>query len=81
MVPFLVIKAPKQFPYADVPPHQKGTVFQNSALTAPFSKKRLKIVPSRKRALFSLQKKVENGAPFFKGVPLDKGDRFRRKKR
>ena len=62
MVPFLVKKAPKQFPFGKMPPpHQKGTAFQNSALRASFSTNSLRLIT----------------VPFWKQgtifVPLNKG--------
>ncbi len=47
--------------------NQKGTVFQNSALRAPFSTKRLKMVPSWKKGTVFVAKKVEGDALFSKG--------------
>ncbi len=46
-------------------PHQKGTIFQNSALRAPFSQKRLKMVPSRKKGTVFAAKKGKKWCPSF----------------
>ena len=82
MVPFYK-KGTKTIPFWKSAPRQKGTVFQNSALRAPFSTKRLKMVPSWKKGTVFAAKKGRKWCPFFKGAPFwcpwKKGHHFRHK--
>ena len=55
-------KGTKVVPLWQSAPHQKGTVFQNSALRAPFSTKMLKMVPSWKKGTVFAAKKVISDA-------------------
>ncbi len=57
--------------WQSAPPHQKGTIFQNSALRAPFSQKRLKMVPSWKKGTVFAAKKGRKWCPFSKGHRFD----------
>ncbi len=66
MVSFFVKKKGiKTVPFWQSAPYQKSTIFQNSALGAPFSTKRLE-----KGHCFCCKKMVENGAPFGKEAPF-----------
>ncbi len=78
-------KGTKTVPFWQSAPHLKGTVFQNSALRAPFSTKRLKMVPSWKKGHCFCCTKRSKMVPFWKRgtilVPLNKGHCFCCKKR
>ncbi len=60
-------KGTKTVPLWQSAPHQKGTIFQNSALGAPFSQKRLKMVPSWN---FCMEKIGRIGALLHKGTKI-----------